>query len=969
MALIVVLMTLAAAPLLAQTVPVTLKYVPQSEDSFVRILAPNDVVSWSVSPSAPTVMSYDDSLGMYLYHISLQAGHVMEYKFHKHLNASGSSGVWLSDPANPETNSGNNNNSVLRVKSLFLFEMDWKNDGSDKAIEVSAGIFGSADVTAITFSVNGDSLDGMPFYDASNGIFRYELPQPVAKEPLFALTAVDSEGRTATGHIGSMPVDVEDSPRPPDIEDGINYDPGDVTTVTLSLFAPGKRFIYVIGDFNDWTPSEAFLMKRDSLNADSVYFWLRIDGLQAGDEYAFQYLIDGQLRVGDPYSAKILDPKNDSGIGDTYPNLKEYPTGKTSEDVSLFQTGAEPYEWQTTGYVRPEQKDLVIYELLVRDFVAKHDYATLIDTLDYLQNLGINAIELMPISEFNGNLNWGYEPNFSLASDKYYGPADDLKRFVDACHARGIAVILDVVYNHQAYEAPFSRMYSDSPIGTPGALPSSDNPWLNRVARHPYNVFNDVNHESHATKYWLDRANAYWLQEFNVDGFRFDLSKGFTQTNTGNDVAAWGNFDLSRINILSRMADRIWDVDSTAYIILEHFAVDREERALANYGIDRGFPGMMIWNKMNGPYSQATMGYKDGSNLSGTYYGPGGRGWTTPNLVTYMESHDEQWTMFKNLRYGACEAAPLGAAICDTPEGGYSVQQLPVALDRMKMAGAFFLTIPGPRMIWQFGELGYGHGVDGRECLRPSNSANDYGECPAGTPTRTGAKPIHWEYLSDPLRVKLYKTWASLLKLRREYEVFRSEETVVSMSVNNLVKTVSLSHPSMDVAIIGNFAVTASQGSPPFVSTGVWYDYFSGDSLTVTNTDTMLSLNAGEFHLYTNKRLEPAEPDLITVSTEPLTTPASYRLSVSTYPNPFRDTVAIAYAIAEPGPVTIQFFDSLGRQVKRIDRTDQTPGRHEETLDLSVLASGTYFVRVTAPSGFKTESLVKIGSSGAGPVR
>ena len=947
-----------------QVVPVTLKYIQQPADSFVRILAPNSIAGWGVQASAPTVMTYDDSLGLYLYQISLQAGQVMQYKFHKHLNQSGTDGVWLSDPANPETNPADNNNSVLRVTNLFLFEMDWRHDEAGRAVEVSAGVFGTDSLTSLTFRVNGDSLDGMPFFDSANGIFRYQLPEPVSPQPLFELAVTDSEGREEAGMIGSMPVDVEDVARPAGVEDGINVDPEDPTTVTLSLFAPGKRFVRVIGDFNDWEVSEAYLMERDSLRADSVHFWLRLEGLDSGTEYAFQYLINGQLRVGDPYSTKILDPQNDPFLGDTYPDLMEYPKGKTTQSVTVFQTAEQPFEWGAADYIRPAQKDLVIYELLVRDFVAAHDFATLIDSLDYLERLGVNAIGLMPVAEFRGNVDWGYEPNFSFAPDKYYGPAVDLKRFIDACHARGIAVILDVVYNHQAYEAPFSRMYSESSTGIPGSPPSADNPWLNTVARHPFNVFNDVNHESPATKYWLDRVNEYWLREFEVDGFRFDLSKGFTQTNTGSNVGAWGNYDQTRINLLTRMADRIWEVDSTAYIILEHFAVDGEERALAEHGMDQGFPGMLVWNKMTGPYTEAAMGYNTGgkSDLSGTYYGTGGRNWPVPNLVTYMESHDEQWMMFKNLRYGACEAAPLGGPVCDTSNGGYSTQQIPVALDRMKLAGAFFLTIPGPRMIWQFGELGYGHGEDGRECLRPSNQANDLGECPAGTPIRTGEKPIHWEYLDDPLRSKLYKTWAALLRLRREHDAFRSEETVVTMSVRDAVKTVSLSHPDMDVAVVGNFAVTPFEGSPPFTSSGVWYDFFSGDSMIVSNLDTTLSLAAGEFHLFTNRKVDPPEPDLITVSSEPRTTPAAYRLDVETFPNPFQDTVGIRYTVEEAGPTTLMLFDSIGRQVTRVDYAHKSPGVHVETLDLSGVASGTYFVRVTTPGGFTTLSLTKAGS-------
>ena len=82
----------------------------------------------------------------------------------------------------------------------------------------------------------------------------------------------------------------------------------------------------------------------------------------------------------------------------------------------------------------------------IKCFIGKHDFATLTDTLDYLQKLGINAIELMPFNEFEGNESWGYNTLFYFAPDKYYGPKDNIRKFVDECHRRGMVVIMDMVY-------------------------------------------------------------------------------------------------------------------------------------------------------------------------------------------------------------------------------------------------------------------------------------------------------------------------------------------------------------------------------------------------------------------------------------------------------------------------------------------------------------------------------------------
>ena len=103
------------------------------------------------------------------------------------------------------------------------------------------------------------------------------------------------------------------------------------------------------------------------------------------------------------------------------PNLKPYPTGKTSGIVSVLQTAKPAYNWQVPNFAKPDKRNLVIYELLVRDFVATQTLATVKDSIAYLKKLGITAIEVMPFNEFEGNNSWGYNPDFYFAPDKMYG--------------------------------------------------------------------------------------------------------------------------------------------------------------------------------------------------------------------------------------------------------------------------------------------------------------------------------------------------------------------------------------------------------------------------------------------------------------------------------------------------------------------------------------------------------------------
>jgi len=683
----------------------------------------------------------------------------------------------------------------------------------------------------------------------------------------------------------------------PGKQDGINYDSD--TSVTLSLFAPHKQFVYVIGDFNDWKVDDAYKLFRDSVDADTTHYWITLNGLTPGKEYAYQYLVDGDIRIADPYTDKILDPWNDKYIpAETYPGLKAYPDGKTDQIVSVFQTAQPAFEWQATDYQRPAAEDLVIYELLIRDFVLAHDYATLIDTLDYLQNLGVTAIELMPVNEFEGNESWGYNPDFYFAPDKYYGPKNDFKRFVDACHQRGIAVIMDMVLNHSTGQSPFVRLYNEGLYGKPTA----ENPWYNVESPNPsYNWFYDFNHESPATQQLVDRINKYWLTEYRVDGYRFDFTKGFT--NKPGD--GWA-YDASRIQILERMYNAIRTVDDSAYVILEHLTDNSEELVLANYG-------MLLWGNLNYNYNEATMGYNESgkSDFSWGYYGS--RGWTQPNLVTYMESHDEERLMYKNLTYG-------------NSSGDYNIKNLSTALDRMKLAGAFFFTYPGPKMIWQFGELGYGISIE--------------------TNGRTGNKPLHWEYFQDINRRKLYKTWAALIKLRKENEVFRSPASSVSLNLGGAVKRINLSHSTMNVSIIGNFDVVARSADANFQHTGRWYDYFSGDSLVVSDVHGSIDLKPGEFHIYTDKQLETPEPGILTgIDNGYIARLRTFTLEQN-YPNPFNPQTLIRYRLSSAGNVRLTVYNTLGQVVKELVNGTQPAGAHSVTFDGRGLASGIYLYRL-----------------------
>jgi len=645
---------------------------------------------------------------------------------------------------------------------------------------------------------------------------------------------------------------------PAGMKDGINYTGS--SSVTLVLHAPYKNNVFAVGDFNGWIACDKGYMKR---TPDTEKYWIEINGLEPGKEYRYQYLVDSSLFIADPYAEKILDPWNDQYItAETYPGLIPYPKDTASGIVSVLQTSSPAYTWDTDVFNSPDKSNLVIYELLIRDFIEKHDFKTLTDTLHYLDDLGVNAIELMPVSEFEGNLSWGYNPSFYFAPDKYYGPARDMKVFIDSCHARGIAVIMDIVLNHSMGQSPLVQLYLDY-YGTDQIYMKVPNPWFNSSS--PNTVYKwgaDFNHQSSATQYLLDRVTEFWLKEYRIDGFRFDFTKGFTNT-PGEGTA----YDAPRINVLKRMAGKIWDVNPDAYIILEHFADNTEEKELSDFG-------MMIWGNINYNYGEAAMGYS--SDFTNASYVA--RGWNNPGLVSYMESHDEERLMYKVLNFGAAS-------------GSYNTKDLQTALKRMELNALFFLTVPGPKMIWQFGELGYDISID-------QNG-------------RTGEKPIKWDYFSDTKRQKLYRFYKVMNFLRTTEHVFQPG-TTYTWSLSSATKRMQLISDDNKAVILGNFGLAGASINPAFPVAGKWYEYFSGDSVNISNINAAILFEPGEYRLYTTKRM-PSYRLLLDIEEE---NASSENKMISAYPNPSASGFNFVMEDAIPGPVIIEIFDLGGRLVR-----------------------------------------------------
>ncbi len=702
------------------------------------------------------------------------------------------------------------------------------------------------------------------------------------------------------------------APLPAGVRDGINYEAGN-TSVVLVLYAPGKNRVSVIGEFpgSNWVEQSSYVMNK---TPDGNYWWLRITGLTPGTEYAFQYLVDGSLKVGEPYAEKILDPynNNDQNIpASTYPGLRSYPTGFTTGIVSIVQTASTGYNWTVNNFSRPDKRNLVIYELLMRDFLAAHDWKTLRDTLNYLKSMGVNAIEIMPFNEFENNDSWGYNPNYFLAPDKYYGPKNTLKEFVDSCHKKGIAVIMDIALNHTTGQNPLAALYWNTSTNQPAA----NNPWLNVTATHPFNVFNDFNHQSAATQYFFKRVVEHWLQEYKLDGFRFDLSKGFTQFNSGSNVNLWSQYDASRVALWKKYYDTLQVKSPGSYVILEHFAENSEEIELADYG-------MLLWGNMNHNFNEASMGWLANSNFEGGIYSV--RNWTKPHLITYMESHDEERMVYKNLQFG-------------NSSGTYNTRDLNTALKRQELCAAFLMSIPGPKMIWEFGELGYDYSIN--RCSDGSIS-ND---------CRTTAKPIRWDYLQNIQRKRLYDIFGSLNKLRFHSwykDVFIANNINLTRNLAGGFKwmTVRSATDSSLMCVIGNFDVTAQTATFTFPVGGTWYDYLQGGTFSATGAAQSMTLEPGEVHIYLNRNLTNAVTTPVTGINNP-----GNQLLASVYPNPANANAVLELDIPATGKVQVDMLNAIGQKQSVVFAGNLTKGKHRLPLNdkINNLVAGTYLLRIT----------------------
>jgi 1,4-alpha-glucan branching enzyme len=294
----------------------------------------------------------------------------------------------------------------------------------------------------------------------------------------------------------------------------------DKTKYTFQLFAPYNCEANLIGDFNNW--QEITLQK-----SDDGYFRTEVELADGVYQYKFNiqskswfYPENEWKTIADPYATEI--------------------DSETQNSVLRLKNGnkiIDEFEWLHDDVPLPNNNSMVIYEMHIGDFSGGENddfirgkYTDVIAKLNYLADLGINAIELMPLKESPGDFNWGYSPVHYFATESSYGTTAELKEMIDKCHSLGIRVIVDGVYNHANQDTPLAQIDHDY--------------WFNHEPKDPEQnwgpEFNFLHFDEQlgvnpAMNFICDSIR-FWIREYRIDGIRFDAARQI------DNFVALGNF-------------------------------------------------------------------------------------------------------------------------------------------------------------------------------------------------------------------------------------------------------------------------------------------------------------------------------------------------------------------------------------------------------------------------------------------
>lgn len=469
------------------------------------------------------------------------------------------------------------------------------------------------------------------------------------------------------------------------------------------------------------------------------------------------------------------------------------------------------FNWTDGAYQTPELQDLVVYELQISEFNDTFD--GVIDRLDYLDSLGVNCLELMPVTSAKVDFDWGYGPVYHFSPSAHFGGSDALKRLVDAAHARGIAVILDVVYEHVDPAFAYYGVYNDI-ANTPGA-PHPVSPMISGTNVWGFGPACDFTQTF--TKDYFVAANQMWLDDYHVDGFRYDE---ITDLYVGDRAAGYKEL-AQRVYTHSLGIARFQRGGATSYSRIVQCA---EALGISKQVMNETYTNsawtndllykvedMISWNYVDDNFAHILDPTFSGYPSSQTVVDSSGNAVQRPVApFQYLESHDHsQLIVFAGT---VNDNGPL-------PEGNrdlyYKLQPYAIAL----------YTCKGVPMLWQGQEL-----------------ADNYNLPDNGLARVHLRRDTHWEFFYDLDGQPLIRVYRRLGQLRRSsralrgtssYYYYQQSHQQTQIIAYHRYAPAAGSQPEDWAMILLNFAGGAAQISVPFPKAGKWLEMLDADQRTL----------------------------------------------------------------------------------------------------------------------------------------
>ncbi len=868
----------------SQSLDITFRYIENPNDEFLRVFVPGEMNNWGpnsngfISPNAPSQMVYTNLTDSYNKTYSLNVGQTYLYKFHFHFNSSGSDYSWIPDPLNPEMTNDNYTNSILEVTDPLFFQATRHFNSEGMVDGISAGIFSSNYVSTINLGIGSDTSNVVNSYNDETGIFYYSVYPPTSiYESYFLEVIINGIPYTI---INQPSIEYDEIPLPENIKMGPNWNDNQMI---LAVYAPSQPLVQLIIGLadEDLDNSDPIVMNKATNFEDTWWLELNLDEAI----YDYQYLLINGNRIADPLS-------------------RRYEQGKTRIEIGNGGIStADDYEWISDDYIRPSLDSLIIYELHIDDFSAQGNglgtFTDVIERLDHIKQSGANAIELLPVTVFPTNHSWGYDPELISAVESNYGTPLQFKQLIDQAHLKGVAVIMDIVWNHIRPTSPIWQIQPDYDLNPYIKLHNDLNP---NETEGSWGML-DWDHFNEYTMNYIHQVNQIWINEYRIDGFRFDATQ----------MIGW-DLNQSEFGLLG-ITQNIHNIDPNIYQIAEHLPADPWliNNSYFTSGWNDSFHDKIL-DDIHGNYvttasfMQQVIGLNEYSNNSNNYEYP-------QQTIKYMVSHDEQ-SLIQEM----------------TVFNDYSIDH---ALERDKFYATLMFTSRGIPMLFQGQEFGL------RTGWTDDNGNGDYEE-------KLQYRPVDWAYLETNEGQSHLSHYSKLASFRKKnpaltngqfYDLWRyTNERVIVYGYKD-----EFDNNNDQVVVIANFS-TEDQTvyDVPFLSEGHWYNLLdsNNDLFTEDGNYGEYTISSKTAEVYSNRmwNLKLAKDKI---------TPSAMQLH--TYPNPFNGEIKINLYINSTTQGIIQIYNINGALVKSSAKKIYNQGNYKFNWNAisnkgTPLASGVYFI-------------------------